>query len=130
MIPDKFLEVLRHEGVVAIVSQGETPHVVNTWNSYLCVTEDEKLLIPAGSMKVTETNILLNPQVQLTLGSREVEGFHSLGTGFLVRGTATFLDEGENFQTMKARFPWMRAVLQVTVRDITQTLSSDRSPSR
>lgn len=122
MIPDKFLEVLRHEGVVAIVSQGETPHVVNTWNSYLCVTEDEKLLIPAGSMKVTETNILLNPQVQLTLGSREVEGFHSLGTGFLVRGTATFLDEGENFQTMKARFPWMRAVLQVTVRDITQTL--------
>ena len=122
MIPDKFLEVLRHEGVVAIVSQGETPHVVNTWNSYLCVTEDEKLLIPAGSMKVTETNILLNPQVQLTLGSREVEGFHSLGTGFLVRGTATFLDEGENFQTMKERFPWMRAVLQVTVRDITQTL--------
>lgn len=122
MIPDKFLEVLRHEGVVAIVSQGETPHVVNTWNSYLCVTEDEKLLIPAGSMKVTETNILLNPQVQLTLGSREVEGFHSLGMGFLVRGTATFLDEGENFQTMKARFPWMRAVLQVTVRDITQTL--------
>ena len=122
MIPDKFLEVLTHEGVVAIVSQGEEPHVVNTWNSYLCVTEDEKLLIPAGSMKVTETNILSNPQVQLTLGSREVEGFHSLGTGFLVRGTATFLDEGENFQTMKARFPWMRAVLQVTVRDITQTL--------
>ena len=35
--PEKFYDVLNHEGVVSIVSWGENePHVVNTWNSYLC----------------------------------------------------------------------------------------------
>ncbi|MDP4161053.1 MAG: hypothetical protein Q8911_15040 [Bacillota bacterium] len=36
MIPDKLLEILKHEGVVAIATQGEEgPNLVNTWNSYV-----------------------------------------------------------------------------------------------
>lgn len=43
MITEKFLEVLKEEGVVSIVSIGEEePHLVNTWNSYLVLTPDEK----------------------------------------------------------------------------------------
>lgn len=33
VIPEKLLQVLKHEGVVAIATQGEEgPHLVNTWN--------------------------------------------------------------------------------------------------
>ncbi len=53
----KFYEVLQHEGVVSIVSWGVEPHVVNTWNSYLVVTADERILIPAYGFRKTEKNI-------------------------------------------------------------------------
>ena len=48
MLTETFHEVLKHEGVVSIVSwaAGE-PHIANTWNSYLVVTPDERILIPA-----------------------------------------------------------------------------------
>ena len=40
-LPEKFYDVLQHEGVVAIVSWGnDEPHMVNTWNTYLVVTDD------------------------------------------------------------------------------------------
>lgn len=122
-IPEKLHEVLKHEGVVAIVTQGnEDPHVVNTWNSYISVTEQGHLLIPAGGMKVTEANITQNSRVLVTMGSREVQGFHSKGTGFLIKGTANFLTSGADFILMKKKFPWCRAVLQVNPTTIEQTL--------
>ena len=37
-LSEKFHEVLKHEGVVSIVSWGVETHVVNTWNSFLVVT--------------------------------------------------------------------------------------------
>lgn len=56
--PEKMMEVLKHEGVVSIVTKGENnPHVVNSWNSYITITGEENLLIPAGGMKKTEENI-------------------------------------------------------------------------
>ena len=36
MIPEKLLEILKQEGVVAIATLGQDgPHMVNTWNSYI-----------------------------------------------------------------------------------------------
>lgn len=123
MIPEKMLEVLKYEGVVAVVTQGtEGAHVVNTWNSYLKVTEDERILGPVGGMNKTESNIQQNNKVLMTLGSREVQGFHSKGTGFLISGTAAFIYQGSEFDEIKQRFPWARAVLQVTPESVTQTL--------
>lgn len=123
MIPEKMLDVLKYEGVVAIVTQGSTePHVVNTWNSYLKITEDERLLAPVGGMKTTESNIQQNNKVLMTIGSREVQGFHSKGTGFLISGTAEFIYEGTEFDEMKQKFPWVRAVLGIKPESITQTL--------
>jgi hypothetical protein len=123
MIPEKMLEVLKYEGVVAIVTQGaEGAHVVNTWNSYLKITQNQEILIPAGGMKTTEANLKENHRILMTLGSREVQGFHSMGTGFLISGTAVFVDQGNELDETKQKFPWARAVLKVHPQSIIQTL--------
>jgi hypothetical protein len=123
MIPEKLTEVLTHEGVVAIVTQGiNGAHVVNTWNSYIKVTEDGRLLGPVGGMNATEANVKQNNKILLTLGSREVQGFHSKGTGFLISGSVAFVREGAEFDKMKQGFPWARAILEIKPESITQTL--------
>lgn len=122
MIPEKMLQVLKHEGVVAIVTQGEAgPHLVNTWNSYVQISAG-RLLIPAGHMNVTEANVAKNNRVLVTMGCREVEGFHDQGTGFLIEGTAAFITSGAQFEAVKKRFSWARAALEITVVSVTQTL--------
>jgi predicted pyridoxine 5'-phosphate oxidase superfamily flavin-nucleotide-binding protein len=123
MIPEKLTEVLKHEGVVAIATLGQDgPHMVNTWNSYLQVSGAERLLIPVGYMRRTEANIALNNQVLITLGSREVTGNIGPGTGFLIKGTASIEASGHDFDVIKAKFPWARAVMAVTADSIQQTL--------
>ena len=73
MIPEKLTEVLKHDGVVAIATLGQDgPHMVNTWNSYVRITDAERILIPVGYMHRTESNIAFNNQVLITLCSREV----------------------------------------------------------
>ncbi len=121
-VPATVLEILKHEGVVAIVTQSlNEAHLVNTWNSYITVTPDGRLLYPAGGMKVTEENLSRDNRVQLTLGSREVEGQRGRGAGFLIRGTASFKN-GAEYQTLKTRFPWARAAVEIKIDSATQTL--------
>ena len=58
MIPDKMMQILKCEGVVAIVTMGsDGTHMVNTWNSYIVVTRDGHLLLPVGGMIRTEANV-------------------------------------------------------------------------
>ena len=123
MFTDKFREVISKEGVVSIVScsDGEA-HVVNTWNSYLMVPEDGKLLIPAWKMRKTETKTLKNNKVLLTLGSKEVDGLIGPDTGFLLEGTAEFKKSGPEFDMMKEKFSFMTRVLEITVSSIKQTI--------
>lgn len=123
MIPEKLREVLNDENVVSIVTEGALgAHVVNTWNNYIQVTDDERFLIPVAKMNVTEANIKDNNKVLLTLGSRKVDGFYAKGTGFLITGTAAFLNDGAEFAEMKQKFSWIRTVLEIKVQSITQTL--------
>ena len=123
LIPEKMHAVLKEEGVVAIATQGNAgPHMVNTWNTYIQVTDDERLLIPAGHMNLTETNLASNHNVLLTLGSRQVPGTHGPGTGFLIKGTAEFVASGPEFDAIHANFKWARAALVVTITSATQTL--------
>jgi len=117
------LEVLKHEGVVAIVSWGVEPHVVNTWNSYLAITSDERILIPAYGFRKTEENVKVNNKVKLTVGAKEVLGYRDYqGTGFLVNGTARYLTEGEDHAMMKEKFSWLTRVLEITVDTAKQML--------
>ncbi len=123
MIPEKLLEVLKQDGVVAIATLGEDgPHMVNTWNSYIRITDDGRLLIPAGYMHHTEANIATNSNVLITLGSSKVAGKNGPGTGFLIKGTAAFIFSGPDFDATKKRFAWARAALAVTILSATQTL--------
>lgn len=122
MIPEKLHEILKTDGVVAIATLGKDgPHLVNTWNSYVRVSADGRLLIPAGYMHRTESNIGFNPQVLITLGSSKVQGLHGPGAGFLIKGTAAFITSGPDFDLLKSRFDWLRATLAVTPDTVTQT---------
>jgi len=122
MLNQTLLDVLSHEGVVAIVTQGENePHVVNSWNSYVQVV-DEKVIIPVGTMVETEKNLKKNTKLQLTCGSREVQGLQYMGTGFLITGQAIMETSGSSFDLIHSKFPWARAALVVTVESAKQTL--------
>ena len=122
MIPEKLHEIMKKDGVVAIATLGtDGQHMVNTWNTYLKVSQDGRLFIPAGYMHKTEANIKKNPSVLITLGSSKVEGLHGLGAGFLIKGTAQFVTSGPDFDFMKEKFGWLRATLAVTIESATQT---------
>lgn len=122
MIPEKLLEIMKQDGVVAIATQGEDgPHMVNTWNSYIKVSQDGRLFIPAGYMHKTEANLARNPNVLITLGSSKVAGLHGPGAGFLIKGKAAFITSGPDFHFMKEKFNWLRATLAVTIESATQT---------
>lgn len=122
MIPEKLLDIMKQDGVVAIATLGEEgPHMVNTWNSYLRATEDGRLLIPAGYMHRTEANIAFNPEVLITLGSSKIKGLYGPGAGFLIKGKAQFVTAGPDFDVLKAKFAWLRATVVVTIISATQT---------
>ncbi len=122
MITEKLLEILKQDGVVALATLGQDgPHMVNTWNSYIRISEDGRLLIPAGYMQHTEANIAFNPQVLLTMASSKVQGLHGPGAGFLIKGTAAFITSGPDFDLLKSKFDWLRATLAVTPDVVTQT---------
>lgn len=122
MIPEKLLEIMKRDGVVAVATLGpDGPHMVNTWNTYLRISDDGRLFAPAGFMRKTEANVAFNPEVLITLGSSQVVGLHGAGAGFLIRGKAKFVPSGPDFDLMKAQFSWLRATLAVTIENATQT---------
>lgn len=122
MLNKTFLDVLDHEGVVTIISDGgDGFHVVNTWNSYMQV-DDDTLYIPAAGMHSVEADVAKNPELYLTAGSREVEGTVGPGTGFHVKGLAKFLTEGSKFDEMKEKFPFLSRVLQIDVTSVEQKI--------
>lgn len=124
MLSEKFYEVLKNEGVVSIISWGtDDPHVVNTWNSYLVVTPDERILIPAYAMRKTEKNLSQKSTLKMALGSKNVTGYNNYqGTGFVVEGTGTYLESGSEFDMMKEKFPFLTRVLEVSVTSAKQML--------
>ena len=124
MMNETFLEVMRHERAVTIISSSENApgfHAVNTWNSYVQISGD-KLYIPAAGMHSVQQDIEKNNQVMLTVGSKEVIGTVGPGAGFHLHGTAEFITEGPIFNEMKEKFPFLSRVLQITVTEIDQKI--------
>ncbi len=124
MLTEKFMEVIKKEGVVSIVSWGDdVPHLVNSWNSYIVVTEDGRILIPAYAMRRTEKNFIINPQFKMSLGSKDVLGYKDYpGTGFIVEGTAKFIESGNEYNLMKEKFSFLTRVLELTITSSKQML--------
>jgi hypothetical protein len=124
MLSEQFFEVLKNEGVVTLVSWStDEPHVVNTWNSYLVVTPDERILIPAYAMRRTEKNLSQNNKIKMALGAREVLGYNDYqGTGFVVEGTTRYIETGDEFEMMKEKFSFLTRVLEITPTSAKQML--------
>jgi len=96
---------------------------VNTWNTYLVITDGEHILIPAYGMRKTEKNVLVNNRVKITLGSKDVMGYKDYqGTGFLIEGTARYVETGDIYDMMKEKFSFLTRVIDVTVTSIKQTI--------
>ena len=117
MLNDKFFEVLKHEGVVSVVTWGNgEPNITNTWNSYLQIKNGNRILIPAAGFSRAEKDINVNDKVKIALGSRQVMGNNNYqGTGFLIEGTGKFLTSGEDFDFMIEKFPFLTRVFEITV---------------
>ena len=122
-LSEKFHEVLKHEGVVSIMSWGVEPHLVNTWNSFIVITEDERILIPAYGFRKTEKNVTVNNQIKLSVGSKNVLGYKDYpGTGFIVTGTASYIESGTEYDMMKKKFDFLTRVFEITVDKAKQML--------
>ena len=122
MIAEKLQEIMQNDGIVAIATLGsEGIHMANTWNSYIRISQDERLFIPAGYMHKTEANIVQNPDVVISLNSGAVVGLHGQGAAFLIKGKAKFVFSGPDFDFMKEKFDWLRATLAVTIESAVQT---------
>lgn len=104
---------------VAIATTGpDGPHLAATWGDYVRALglEGDLILIPAGRLRRTEANLTADPRVELLFASRHVAGSQgNPGQGCLLRGRAEMETEGQRFDAVRARFPWARAALVVTV---------------
>ena len=122
MFNEKFFEVLKHDGIVSIVTQGnEEPNITNTWNSYLQIKDGNRILIPAAGFTRAEKDINVNNKVKVTLGSKEVMGNNNYqGTGFALEGTGKFLTSSEDFDFMREKFPFLTRVFEITVTSAKQ----------
>jgi hypothetical protein len=123
MLPEKLTEILQYKSPVGIATQGpDGPHLVNTWNSYIEVTDADTLLIPMGYMSTTEANLKQDPRVLITVASSEVVGTMGPGAGFLITGTAKVETSGAGLDLLKSKFAWARAAMEVTIVEAKQTL--------
>jgi hypothetical protein len=77
--------------------------------------DNDVVLIPAGGLRQTEANLKANPRIELLLASRQVQRAEGAGQGCVLSGTARLEAAGPAFDKVKARFPWARAALVVTV---------------
>lgn len=117
------IEILKHEGAATIVTEGsDGAHVTATWNTYIEFEGENKLLFPAGGLSKTESNVKSGSKFIMLIGSKEVRGKSSMGTGFRLRGYAEFIYTGPIFERIRNRFPWARAAVAFTVRNSEQLL--------
>ena len=87
------------------MSLNAEPHMVNTWNSFMVITDDERILIAAYGFRKTEKNVHINSQIKLSIGSKNVLGYKAyLGTGFIVTRVARYINSGAEYDMMKEKF--------------------------
>lgn len=125
ILTDKFLELLKYEGEVALTSWGADaePHATGTWISYLTLTADGRLLAPAAGFTNFERDMAVNDTVLALMAVREVTGFNDYpGIGFRLTAKAKLLSEGADFVTVKEKYPWCRQALELVPIKLEQLL--------
>lgn len=123
MLTNVFFDCIKRDGIVSVaLPMPKAAHIANTWNKYLIVTDDKKILIPCFGFHKTEKNVSHNPRVEVVVGSHEVQGKMGMGTGCLLTGTAAFASEGPLFDEMKEKCTWASRVLIFTPQTCVQTI--------
>lgn len=109
MINEDMLDILKHEAPAVFMTfdKDNIPHMVATWNSYICV-EDDKFIIPAGGYHTTQNNLSNNDKLQMIIASKEVG---TNGMGYFLEGRAWFEDNIKRFLILKSKFDWSRGVI-------------------
>lgn len=121
MIKEKVIEILKHEGPASFATYGtDGVHMAATWNSYIEISGGDTLLIPAGHLTKTQRNVDEGSNVQMIVASKDVMGLQGKGAGFLLSGKAHFENQGDNFEKMKSRFKWVRAVMVFKVTETSE----------
>jgi len=75
-----------------------------------------------GGMQGMEEALHHDDRVLVTVGSKEVEGLHGMGTGFLLSGHAKMVFDGDAYDVAKESYPWARAIMKITILSATQTV--------
>jgi len=115
------LAVLKAEGSATFMTMGpDGPHLVATWQSYLDAIDAGTLVFPAAGYQVTEANLAHDPSVQMIIGRQR--GADGAALGFRLSGTAEVQAEGALRERMKAKYPWCRAAIVMTVTDVERIL--------
>lgn len=119
----KCLEILPDETPVTIITDCNHPSVVNTWSHYIEIVDNKTMLIPAAGMHSIQNDLEKKDcQLILTFGSHQKSGSTGPGRGYHVHATGEFVTSGKYFDNMKAKFPWIRAVLVIHVLDVEQKI--------
>lgn len=117
------IEILEHEGPASFATTGsEGPHMAATWNSYIEVAADSAIIIPVGNLEKTEENIKAGSKLQMIVASKEVNGTNGPGAGFLLKGSAEFKKTGREFERIRSRFPWARAIMIFNIEEEKQLI--------
>lgn len=124
VLNEVFYDCIKHDGIVSVCSSSREGkgHVANTWNKYLIITDDEKILIPCFGFQETEKNVSHDPEIEVTIGSHEVRGKVGTGTGFLLKGKAEFHRSGIFYERMHDKCSFANRVLVFTPVSCRQTI--------
>jgi hypothetical protein len=114
-------EVLEATEFVAMVTVGpQGPHITATWGDYVRQLgfRGNRLVIPAGYYHEMEANLEHDPEIQLLIASRRVEGKLGPGQGFTLKGTGKIVASGDDMDLVKTQFPWARGALVVEIAEV------------
>ncbi|MEK7685789.1 MAG: pyridoxamine 5'-phosphate oxidase family protein [Verrucomicrobiota bacterium] len=114
-------EVVEKSEWVAIATAGpDGPHLAACWshNVRALGIDGEEVLIPAWRYFKTEENLRRDNRVELLFASRQVQRPDGQGQGCCIVGKGEVQTTGLTAETVKARFPWARGVLVVTIEQV------------
>ncbi|CAM3453244.1 FMN-binding protein [Arcobacter aquimarinus] len=118
---EKIENILKYEGVFSVVAKGDDfPHIVNTWNSYVSF-KDNNIFLPVAGMNKMEEVLKNENRVIVVIGTKELMGLHGMGMGVKIVGKAKIFQDIEEYEVMKTKFEWARAVMKIEILEAYQT---------
>ncbi len=125
IMDERCLEAWAATEFVAIVTQGEDgPHMAGNWGDFArrFGPRGDTVILPAGHYHRTETNLERDNRITLLIASKQVQGSHHPGQGFVLDGTAEIITEGPLVEEVKEQFAWARGALVIQVQKSTPQL--------